>query len=599
MGGAPAGSEAAAAPRGRGVLAAYGGYAGLAFFLVLAAILVALLAAPLGIVLGAGLVPLDYLREVFLNPVYLLGLRNSAAIAVITTAGTLALALPLAWLAVRVRYPGQRVAELLLLAPLVLPPFVGALGVWQLLGHDGVVNTLLADLGRCAVGRGPDWLGNHRFAAVCVLEILALYPMPYLLLTASFARLDPALLEAAHSLGATPWRAFRRVALPLAAPALAAAASLVFVWSFTELGTPLMLGYDRCTPAQVYAGLSGLESNHLPFALVVVMLAVAVAVTALGRWAAGGGQAQAARGAGAGGMAIAARPLAGWRAFLPWAAVLAVALPALAPQVMVALIAVGGDWYRTLLPTGWTLDHARMALAHPLVVPGIVNSLICSGAATVLALALGVALAWSAVRWRPPGWQVLDAAAMLPLAIPGIIFAFGYLGLAATLVTVCHQWGLRSAEAFLSAWVDPFRNPIPLLVVAYAVRRLPHVVRTAAAGLQQAPVVYEEAAAALGAGRFTRLRRITLPLIAGSLGAGALLAFSLSMLEVADSLVLAQNRAGWPITRVIYDLVGMLGPGPATACAFATWAMLFLTAALVAAGSLFGGGAKGIFRGRD
>ena len=577
----------------------FGGLKGLALFFVLALVLFTLLAAPLGTVLGAGLFPPAYLYEIAANPIYRGGLLNSTLIAVITTLGALAIALPLAWMGARLRYPGQRAAEILLLAPLVLPPFVGALGVWQFLGHDGVVNTILADLGIYAVGHGPDWLGTHRFAAVCALEILALYPMPYLLLAASFARLDPALLEAAASLGANPWTAFRRVALPMAAPALAGAASLVFVWSFTELGTPLMLGYDRCTPAQVFAGLSGLENNHLPFALVVVMLAVAIGVTALGRWAAGSHQGQASRGAGAAGLSIAVIPVTGARAILPWLGVLLVALPALTPQIMVALIAVGGDWYRTVLPTGWTMDHVRMALAHPLVVPGIINSLTCSGLATVVALALGVTLAWSAVRWKPPGWQILDAAAMLPLAIPGIIFAFGYLGLAAAAVTLCHQWKLTAAESFLSAWVDPFRNPIPLLVVAYAVRRLPHVVRTVAAGLQQAPIVYDEAAAALGAKRWTRLSRITLPLIAGSLGAAALLAFSLSMLEVADSLVLAQNRSGWPITRVIYDLVGMLGPGPATACAFATWAMLFLVAALVAAGALIGGGAKGMFRTRE
>ena len=144
--------------------------------------------------------------------------------------------------------------------------------------------------------------------------------------------------------------------------------------------------------------------------------------------------------------------------------------------------------------------------------------------------------------------------------------------------------------------LDPQRNPAPLLIIAYAVRRLPHVVRAVNAGLVQAPVVLEEAAAACGAGPFTRLWRITMPLIAGSLAAGALLTFSFSMLEVSDSLILAQQRDFWPITKVIYELAVQLGNGPALACAFGAWAMLFLASCLAAAAVFLGKGPTALFR---
>ncbi len=83
--------------------------------------------------------------------------------------------------------------------------------------------------------------------------------------------------------------------------------------------------------------------------------------------------------------------------------------------------------------------------------------------------------------------------------------------------------------------------------------------------------------------------------MAGFLAAGAIMTFSSSMLEVSDSLVLAQKRQFFPITRVIYDLVADLGRGPAVACAFATWAMLFLAASLAAA-SVLRRGVGGTFR---
>jgi iron(III) transport system permease protein len=254
----------------------------------------------------------------------------------------------------------------------------------------------------------------------------------------------------------------------------------------------------------------------------------------------------------------------------------------------VVLIAFAREWYGTVLPSGYTLAHVGAALAHPAVVPGVVNSLTYAAGATLLALALGTFIAWAGTRWRPPGWQALDAAAMLPLAIPGVIMAFGF-------VTLCFALRLAGFTS-LYALLDPFGNPTLLLIIAYAVRRLPYVVRAAAAGLAQVPVVYEEAAASLGAGLAYRLRRITIPLIAGSLAAGALLTFSFSMLEVSDSLILAQKGAFYPITRVLFELVNILGPGPAIACAFAVWAMLFLASSLALAAALMGKQLSQLFR---
>jgi iron(III) transport system permease protein len=216
------------------------------------------------------------------------------------------------------------------------------------------------------------------------------------------------------------------------------------------------------------------------------------------------------------------------------------------------------------------------------VVPSIANSLLYAGLATVLATVLGAATAWLVVRARPRGWWLLDALTMLPLAVPGLIIAVGTLAMGVFIA--------RSVPA-LAPWIDPQANPLLLLVCAYAVRRIPYVVRSVAAGLEQTPVALEEAAAACGAGPAVRLRRIVLPLVAASLAAGALLTFSFSMLEVSDSLVIAQSRADWPITRVLFSLTEILGNGPAVACAFATWCMLFLAATLGTARALAGRGA--------
>jgi iron(III) transport system permease protein len=203
---------------------------------------------------------------------------------------------------------------------------------------------------------------------------------------------------------------------------------------------------------------------------------------------------------------------------------------------------------------------------------------------------------------------------MLPLAVPGLVMAFGF-------VAMSLQWPfggrMPSALAWLgsavlpASWFDwlsnaPLKpladilgadpNPFPLLVLAYAVRRMPYVARSAAAGLQQTSVSMEEAAWNAGASRWTTLRRIVLPLIAANLVAGALLSFSFSMLEVSDSLLLAQRERDYPITKAIYVLYDRLGDGEQVAAAMGVWAMALLAVTLLAANAVIGRRMGALFR---
>jgi iron(III) transport system permease protein len=136
--------------------------------------------------------------------------------------------------------------------------------------------------------------------------------------------------------------------------------------------------------------------------------------------------------------------------------------------------------------------------------------------------------------------------------------------------------------------VDVRTNPTLFLVIAYAVRRLPYMVRAAVAGLQQTSVTLEEAAANMGARPLTVVRRITTPLISANLVAGALLAFAFSMLEVSDSLMLAQRADFMPITKTIYELFQLIGTGRFVAAALGVWAMVFLAVTLIGCSVILG-----------
>src|SRR5262249_10288478 len=109
------------------------------------------------------------------------------------------------------------------------------------------------------------------------------------------------------------------------------------------------------------------------------------------------------------------------------ALVTTVLVTAALPNLGVLLVAITRDWYGTVLPVGLTLDHFRAALGHALVVPSIGNSLRYVALATTLDLLFGFVIAHASVRGGTLIGKVLDAVAMLPLAVPGLVLAFGYL----------------------------------------------------------------------------------------------------------------------------------------------------------------------------
>jgi iron(III) transport system permease protein len=525
-----------------------------------------------------------YLVGVFKNPIYAEGLFNSFRIALGATALAALWAVPLAWLAHTFAFRGQALLTAGVLVPMVLPPFVGAIGFMQMLGPYGALNALL--------GCGPvDWFGQSRYFGVVLLQSLAFYPILYLNVAAALANIDPALDEAAQNLGANGWTRFRRITLPLVMPGLFAGCTLVFIACFTELGTPLIMNYTRCAAVQIYDELKEISASPFPYALVTVVLVASVALYSLSR-ALFGGKAYAMQSKATGARKPReARGAAGLLVALPF---IAVTLLALTPHIGVLLTSFStpGAWYRTLLPAQFTTANYAEALGHAMALDAIRNSLLFSALAVLFNLVVGVAVAWVTVRSRIRGRGLLDALAMIPLAVPGLVMAFGFISVSSALASC----PFVKAHPSLAALIDVRVNPTLFLVIAYAVRRLPYMVRAAVAGLQQTSVALEEAGANLGAPPLVTLRRITLPLILANLIAGTLLAFAFSMLEVSDSLMLAQKTEYYPITKTIFELFQLVGIGRYLAAALGVWAMLFLTVTLVGSSLLLGKKLGALFR---
>lgn len=532
-----------------------------------------------GFVDADGRVTFAYLRELLADPIYLGGLANSFLLAVTTTSFALLIALPLAFVSDRFLFPGKGLLGSLILVPMILPPFVGAIGIKQMLGQYGALNSLLIQLGLRPEGWTFDWLGANQFLGVAIVTAFSLYPIIYLNAVAALANIDPAMEEAAQNLGCTGFRRFRKITLPLIKPGLFAGGTIVFIWSFTDLGVPLIFDYARVTSVQIFYGLKDIGGNPFPYALVAVMLFSSVLFYALGKGLFGRDtHAMMAKATSSGG----ARALPRGRAWLCTLLFGGVTFVAILPHLGVVLVAFSSDWYATVLPRDLTLDNFATALGHDLTVPAIANSLKYASISTVIDLVVGVALAYVIVRSKLAGRQILDFLAMLPLAVPGLVLAFGYLAM--------------SQEGKFFSFLNPVADPTILLIIAYSVRRLPYVVRSAAAGFQQTSETLEEAAQNLGCPPLKATFKVTLPLITANLIAGGLLAFSFAMLEVSDSLILAQKQAFYPITKAIFELFQLLGEGKYIASALGVWAMAFLGITIAGMTILLGKKLGAIFR---
>ncbi len=531
----------------------------------------------LRVIVGAaapeGRLTLTFFAVVFRNPLLRESIVNSFTLSIVTTLVTLSLSLPLAYLLTRVRFFGKRFWNSLILVPMVMPPFVGAIGMRQVLGMVGSLNSLLQSIS--LIHEPINWLGSG-FGGVVVLQALHLYPIMYLNLTSALANVDPSLEDSAENLGAGKWRRFWTITLPLIMPGVFAGCSIVFIWAFTDLGTPLIFGYQKLVATQIFNKISEGRIDPTGYALVALVLLLTLLTFVLSkRIFAAGMYEMMPRGY----ASVERSRMGTWKTVAANACLLVLLAAALLPHVSVVLNSVADRWFMTIVPEKFTGEYFSNLLKHGLTVSTIRNSVSYSLASSVLDVVLGIAIAYFLARKKFAGRNLLDAMAMLPLALPGLVLAFGYV------------------IAFSrSRLLDPFVNPVPLLVVAYAVRRLPFIVRAAYAGLQQVSPAFEEASYNLGAGWARTLRRITVPLISANLVAGAIVCFAFAMLEVSASLVLALRQQFFPITKTIYFLFNRIGDGPSMASALGVLGMVVLTVSILVAGGLMGKRMGALFR---
>ena len=479
------------------------------------------------------------------------------------------LAVPLAYIIARYDFRGKLLLQTAATLPLVIPPFVGAVALQLILGRSGTVNLILMS-----------WFGTsipfmEGLTGVILVQTLHFYPFILLNTVVSLSNIDASLEEAAQNMGSHGFRLFRRVTLPLMLPGFMAGALLTFIRAIDDLGTPLMLNYKNLLAPQAYLRITTIGMDDVDGYVVCVVLVVIslAALFAARKYLSLAEYATSQR------SAPSMKTLRGRKLALIWFISALILGTSLLPHIGIVLLSFSKIWSFTLLPTTYTLaNYTEILFRVPYFVT---NTLLYTVMAAGFDVILGAVIAFLLLRSRVPGRNLLDTIATMPLAIPGVVLAVGYL-------RVFHGWDFPGAGGPLtSSWF--------ILVIAYTMRRLPYTVRACYAALQQIHVSLEESAQNLGANRWRTFRKITLPMIAGGLVAGGLIAFVTSCVELASTIMLVPRIEMGPISYGIY--LYMQSPlGRGAGAALGVVAILMVSIGTYLTHRIFGGRAGNAFR---
>jgi len=449
----------------------------------------------------------------------LAALWASLWISVASVALAAAIGIPLAFVFERYDFPGRKVLGALVALPAVLPPLVGVIAFLFLYGESGFVARGV----RALLHLSHDPWRLQGPAAILLVHAYSMYVYFYLFTRAGLARVDASMLEAAASLGAGSWRAFRQVTLPLLAPSLWGAALLTFMTALASFSAPYVFGGSfRVMTTQIVATkLNGdLPTAMLETAALAVLALIGFVVVRRQEGdrllvSVGKGTAPRAR-----------RIEHPWArraaAALGWTLAFVLLLPHL--TLIVVSLVPPGTWTTEAIPPAWSLGNYAALFSEAGRLTPLLNSLWMAAVATAAAVAVALLAAHLAVRRRVALRGTIETLLSLPWAVPGTVVAIGLATLFSVDRPLAGRWVLVGTAV--------------ILPLAYLVRSLPLTGRSLLAGYRQLDPALEEAAESLGAGPWRRLIRVTLPLLKPAIAAGASLAFITALGDFVTSVLL-------------------------------------------------------------
>ncbi len=490
---------------------------------------------------------------------------NSVAISILSVVGSGVVGTFIAYVFQYVEFPAKSVLSKVVLIPLALPPLVGVISFLFLVGESGMLSRVFAMLS----GIDPSFFTVGGWTGIVLVHIYSFYVYFYLFVSSALSQLDGNALDASASLGASRARTIWRILFPMLAPAFVGASLITFMSSMASFSAPLLFGgTTRFLTLEIYtAKLNG--DNSSAAALAILLSIISVCILFLLRW---WQDTHRHRMSSKGTGPSSKISHGGFTKIVVVGLTLALAILFALPVATIVVLSFikEGTWTYQIFPSSFTVENYRRLFGEPHLLDPFINSIRMSLTAAVLVVVIGVMAAYLISRKKFPGRRLLEMAISLPFGIPGTVIAVG-------LILSFNRPSLFSFQSILvgTFWIMP---------LAYAVRNLPLLYRSTAAGLDAVHPSLQEAAESLGSPGGRTFRKIILPVIMPSIVSGTLLVFINSVGEFVSSILL-YSYSTKPISVEILSQLRLFNIGGAAV--YSTLLMIFVIAVVAASNRFF------------
>ncbi|MCD8223716.1 MAG: iron ABC transporter permease [Clostridiales bacterium] len=487
--------------------------------------------------------------ETFFGKTYYYGsIFNSVKIGVSVMVVSLLLGIPFAYFYSFYRLRGRQVLFVLCLLGTMSAPFLGAYAWILLMGNSGLVTTMLKSI-------GIKGLTIYGFGGIVFVQSLKLFPLVVIYMNGAFRDIDNSLLEAAESMNCTGMKRFFQVIMSLTMPTILAAALLVFMRSFADFGTPVLIGRGYSTfPVLIYNQYLGENGADYHFAAAISVIAVIVTavifiiqklatnhfkftINAL--------------------HPVEPKEVHGIKSFLMHVFCYLTVGVALLPQLYIINMSFR-NYNNSVLQPGYSLVNYKKAV-EKMLFRSIGNTLIVSFVTLAIIVVIAVLIAYLVVRRSNAFNNAIDVISMLPYIMPGAVIGISLI------ITFSRK---------------PFSltGTLLIMIIALTIRRMPFTSRSATAAMMKIPISIEEAAISLGASKAKSFVRITVPMMASGIISGAILSWVSIITEMSSGVILYNNRT---ITLTISTYSAITSGIYGVAAVFATITTLFTIICLV------------------
>ena len=502
---------------------------------VIALVLVLLVLAPLATVLSRAFSKdgMEVLSSIVSSTTNRTIIVNTIVLGcVVGLAGTLA-GFFMAYVQARVDMPGKKLLHLICLVPIVSPPFAVATSSITLFGRNGIISSQIF---------GQRW-DIYGLSGLTLVLTLSFFPVAYMNMLGMLRNLDPAMEEAAASLGASPWRVFRTVTMPMLIPGFAASFLLLFVEAIADLANPLVIGGDFTVLAsRAYIAINGEFNTAAGSAYSLVLLVPALLVFLLQRYWAGRSSAVTVTGKPTGRVRMVRANVAR----IPLGAV--TALLAAFVVVVYATVVIGAFVNILGVDNTFTLRNFQYVLSG-IGNDAMIDTTVLALIATPIAGLLGMVVAWLVVVRLRASAGLMDFLGMLGLSVPGTVLGIGYLITYNKPVIVGHVMLLPA----LAGGGAVFGGALAIILV-YVARSMPSGQRSGIASLQQIDKSIDEASTSLGASGLQTFVKVTLPLIRPAFIAGLTYAFARSMTTLSPIVFITTPKTKIMTSQILAEV---------------------------------------------